>query len=49
MVEWFDNQKKINSDFRKFMEELIDITNQRRTPAAEEYRRSSKLEAIADK
>ena len=49
MREWYDSQKKISGDFRKLLQERIDKTNPRRTLTAEEERRLSKLEAIADK
>ena len=49
MSEWFDNQKKPNSDFRKFLEERINKANSRRKLTAEESKHLAKLEAIADK
>ena len=49
MSEWYDSQKKPNSNFRKLLQERLDKTNPRRTLTAEEERRLSKLEAIADK
>jgi len=49
MSEWLDNQKNQSSDFRKLLQERIDKANPRRTLTAEEERRLSKLEAIADK
>ena len=49
MSEWCDSQKKPIVDFRKFLQERLDKTNPRRTLTAEEERRLSKLEAIADK
>ena len=47
--EWFDGQKKINGDFRKLLQERIEKTNPRRELTAEETKRLSKLEGIADK
>ena len=41
--------KKPNSNFQKLLQERIEKTNPRRTLTAEESKRLSKLEAIADK
>ena len=41
--------KKTNSNFQKLLQERIEKTNPRRTLTAEESKRLSKLEAIADK
>ena len=49
MSEWFDNQKKINGDFLKLLQERIDKANPRRELTAEEAKRLNKLEGIADK
>ena len=49
MSEGYDSQKKPNSNFRKLLKERIEKTNPRRTLTAEESKRLSKLEAIADK
>ena len=49
MSEWLANQKKPSGDFRKLLQERIDKANPRRTLTAEESKRLSKLEAIADK
>ena len=49
MSEWYDSQKKPNSNFRKSLQERIDKTNPRRTLTAEEERRLSKIEAIVAK
>ena len=49
MSEWLDNQKKTNSDFRKLLQERIEKANPRRELTAEETKRLSKLEGIADK
>ena len=49
MSEWYDNQKKPNSNFRKLLQERIDKENPRRKLTAEEAKRLAKLEALADK
>ena len=49
MSEWYDSQKKPNSDFRKLLQERLDKVNPRRKLTAEEKRRLSKLEVIAAK
>ena len=49
MSEWYDSQKKPNSNFRKSLQERIDKTNPRRTLTAKEERRLSKIEAIVAK
>ena len=49
MSEWYNSQKKPNSNFQKLLQERIEKTNPRRTLTAEESKRLSKLEAIADK
>lgn len=49
MSEWYDSQNKPSVNLRNLLQERIDKTNQRRTLTDEEQRRSSKLEAIADK
>ena len=50
MSEWYDSQKKPNSNFRKLLQERIDKANPRRTELTrEEQRRISKLEATAEK
>ena len=49
MNEWHDNQKKRSDNFQKLLQERIEKTNPRRTLTAEESKRLSKLEAIADK
>jgi len=49
MSEWFDSQKKPTSNFRKFLHEHIEKTNARRELNAEESKRLSKLEGLADK
>ena len=47
--EWYDNQKKPNSNFRKLLQERIEKTNPRRNLTAEEAKRLSKLAAITEK
>ena len=49
MSEWYDNQKKPASNFRKWLQERIDKANPRLTLSVEEQKRLAKLEAIADK
>ena len=49
MSEWYDNQKQSISNIRQLLQERLDKTNPRRTLTAEESKRLSKLEAIADK
>ncbi|XDZ67787.1 hypothetical protein AB8878_09940 [Alphaproteobacteria bacterium LSUCC0226] len=49
MSEWYDNQKKTKGDFRKLLQEHIEKTCPRRDLTAEEAKRLTKLEAIADK
>src|SRR6056300_1301857 len=49
MSEWYDNQKKPSSNFRKLLQERIEKANPRRTLSAEEAKRLAKLEAIAEK
>ena len=49
MSEWYDNQKKPSSNFRKLLQERIDKANPRRNLTAEEAKALAKLEAIADK
>ena len=49
MSEWYDSQKKPNSNFQKLLQERLEKTNPRRTLTAEEERRLSKLEAIVSK
>jgi hypothetical protein len=47
MSEWYDSQKKPNSDFRQFLQERMDKTNPRRQLTSEEAQHLSKLGAIA--
>jgi hypothetical protein len=49
MSEWYDSQKKPSSNFRELLQERIDNANPRRNLTAEEQKRLSKLEAIADR
>ena len=49
MSEWFDSQKKTNSDFQKLLKERIEKSNPRRKLSAEETKRLNKLDAIAEK
>ena len=49
MSEWYDNQKKPFSNFRKLLQERIEKVNPRRKLTSEETKRLAKLEAIADK
>ena len=49
MNEWYDSQKKPNSNFRKLLQERIDEDNPRRKLSAEEERRLSKLKAVVAK
>ena len=49
MSEWYDNQKKPSSNFRKLLQERIDKANPRRELTAEEAKRFNKLKGIADK
>jgi hypothetical protein len=48
MSEWYDNQKRPSSNFRKLLQEHFEKTNPRRGLTAEEAKRLAKLEAIAD-
>jgi len=49
MSEWLDNQKNPNSNFRQLLQERIEKANPRRELTAEEIKRLTRLEAIADK
>ena len=42
MSEWFDSQKKANSDFRKLLKERIEKATQRRELTTEETKRLAK-------
>ena len=48
MSEWYDNQKKPASNFRKLLQEPVVEVNLRCNLTAEEAKRLTKLEAIAD-
>ncbi|MDB2510955.1 hypothetical protein N9X18_02140 [Gammaproteobacteria bacterium] len=49
MSEWYDSQKQSSGNFRKLLQERIEKANPRRELTAEEAKRVSKLEAIAEK
>tara|TARA_B110000902_G_scaffold182930_1_gene207154 strand:+ start:1322 stop:1552 length:231 start_codon:yes stop_codon:yes gene_type:complete len=49
MSEWYNNQNKPNSNFRKLLQERIEKANPRRELTVEEAKRLTKLEGIADK
>jgi hypothetical protein len=49
MSEWYDSQKKPNSDFRKLLQERLDKANPRRTLTAEEQKRLAKLEGMVER
>ena len=49
VTEWCDNQKQSSGNFRKLLQEQIKSSNPRCNLTAEESKRLSKLEAIADK
>lgn len=49
MSEWYDNQKKSTSNFRKLLQERIEKANPHRDLTDEEAKCLNKLEAIADK
>ena len=48
MIEWYDNQKKPASNFRKLLQEPVVEVNLRSNLTAEKAKRLAKLEAIAD-
>jgi hypothetical protein len=49
MSEWYDNQKRSSSNFRKLLQERIDKTSPRRRLAKDETIKLAKLEEIATK
>lgn len=49
MSEWLDNQKRRTSNFRKLLQERIEKANSHSALTAEEQKRLSKLEAIANR
>ena len=49
MSEWYGNQKKPRSNFRKLLQERIEVANPRHKLTAEESKRLAKLESVADK
>ena len=49
MSEWYDSQRKLNSNFRKVLQERIEKANPRRELTTEEIKRLATLEGITDK
>ncbi|MDA8799826.1 hypothetical protein N9N63_01275 [Amylibacter sp.] len=49
MSEWYDNQKKPSSNFRKLLQERLGKVNPRRKLAKDEAIKLAKLEGIAEK
>lgn len=49
MSEWYDSQKRLNSNFRELSQDHFDKANPRRKLTTEEAKRLTKLEGIADK
>jgi len=49
MSEWYDNQKKPSSNFRKLLQERLGKINPRRKLAKDEAIKLAKLEGIAEK
>ena len=49
MSDWYSNNKQSNSSIRQLLQERIEKANPRRKLSAEETKRLSKLEGIADK
>jgi len=49
MSEWYDNQKKPNSNFRQLLQKRIEKANPRRELTGGETKRLNKLEVIAEK
>ena len=49
MSEWYNSQKKPNSNFRKLLQERLDRTNPCRKSAKGETTKLAKLEGIAKK
>jgi len=47
MSEWYDSQKKPDSNFRKLLQECIDKANPRRKLVKDETTKLAKLEGIA--
>jgi len=47
--EWCDSQKQSSGNFRKLLQQRIEKPNPRRQLTAEETKRLSKLETMADK
>jgi hypothetical protein len=49
MTEWYDSQRKPNSNFHKLLQERMDKANPRRKLTSDETKRLTKLESIAAK
>ena len=49
MSEWFDSQKKPNSNFRELLQERIENANPRLELTAEKAKYLAKVEILADK
>ena len=49
MSEWFDSQKKSNSNLHKLLQERLDKANTRRKLAKDETTKLAKLEGMAEK
>ena len=49
MSEWYDNEKKANSNFRKLLQERLDKVNPLRKLARYETTKLAKLEEIAER
>jgi hypothetical protein len=49
LSEWYDSQKKPNSNFRKSLQERLDKTNPSRKLAKDETTKLAKLEGIVEK
>ena len=49
MVEWLDHKKQSHRNFCQFLQERFEKDNPSRNLTAEEAKRLSKLEAIAEK
>ena len=47
MSEWYDSQRKSNSDFRQLQQERMDKANPRRRLTSIETKRLNRLEAVA--
>ena len=49
VTEWYDNQRKLNRNFRQLLEEQFDKINPRRKLTSEEAKRLAMLEKLAEK